>query len=124
MYIAYANLIYYQTEPQFGTMSEARLTESVQAWVGEAYEMLTSEYRFYVTYFYNDFGFAVDATIQVKYFVNEEWTTLGTFSLSSGTKLSTVISTPVCQPICTPSNIVSQPIHYYVSNYYAPGYYV
>lgn len=123
MYLPYANLVNFTTQPTLGTMSESKLTLSVYNWVGEAQEIIDSSYWFTVTYIYSQFGLAIDATILVQKFTNGVWETLGTFS-PNGEKLSTVIQTTVVCVPCAPSDIISQPIHYYVPNYYIPGYYV
>ncbi len=123
MYLPYANLVHFTTEPSIGSMSEARLTLQVLGWVGEAQDIIDENYLFTVTYLYNPFGLAVDASIWVQKKVGGDYLTLGRFS-PSGATLSSIIEAPVCDPICTPSDIVSEPLHYYVEEYYEEEYYV
>lgn len=123
MYLAFANLIHFTTEPAYGTMSEAAVTGSVLDWVGEAQDIIDDSYRFTVTYGYNQIGFAVSASILLQQKVLGVWNTIGTYS-PLGASLSSIISSTVeCVP-CTPSDIPSQPIHYYVEDYYEEDYYV
>lgn len=123
MYLYYGNLVNFTSEPTYGTMSEARLTERVLAWVGEAQNIIDADYSFTVDYFYNSVGVAIDAMIKVQHKVQGVWVLIGYFS-PAAQSLSSILATAICDDVCTPSPIVSQPIHYYVQGYYAPGYYI
>lgn len=122
MYLPYANLVHFSTEPAYGAPSEAALTLQVLEWVGEAQDIIDASYRFTVDYQYGQTGLAEGASILVQREVNGVWVTLGRYS-PFGVTLSSVIATIPTSGVCTPSDIISEPIHYYVSGYYAPGYY-
>lgn len=127
MYVEYGNLISFANTPTYNNMPEARLRGRIYNWIGEAKNDITKDYWFTVTYSFNQFGLAVDASIfvQVKNEIGQ-YERLGYYSPLGNVLLSEVIgiyNNEICNK-CEPSDTPSQPLHYYVDGYYVEGYYV
>jgi hypothetical protein len=117
----FAKLVTFNSSFTFGLKSEARLTKRVYSWIETAMEVLDNDYRFVGNYSYNLTGVAVAVNVCV-YYKNQS---LGCYDPFGEISLLQVLETAsIFTPTnTTPSSFPSQPLNYYVEDYYLPNYY-
>ena len=113
----YAQLIFFSDTPTFNNMYEAAITKAVYNWVGQAQEVLTSDYHFTVSYVFNYAGVANAANVKVeKKNSNGIYEVIGCYTVS-GDNDAPPLFPIVCEcNACVPSDIPSIDLPYYLWN--------
>lgn len=124
MQYLYAKLLNFSSVPQYGIMTEARVTKQVYRWMDNIADGIDDSYWFTVNYTYNQNGVVIGANIVVQKKHEGKWYDCGVYNVYNLITFSD-IKCSCLDLVPTPDQQKpSQPLTYYVPDYYVPDYYV
>ena len=120
----YYKLMNFTNNLAYDNMAERVVTRGVYNWISNISADITEDYHFSITYIFNTMGLAVDATILVERLYKGEWVNCGSYSALAPIPFSQIKCKCIEEQVPQVSTKESETLHYYVTGYYVPSYYV
>lgn len=123
MQMLYAKLLNFSNIPQFGVMSEANVTKQVYRWMDNISSEIDDSYWFTVTYIFNVNGLAIGANIFVQKNHNGIWYDCGVYNVYNLIPFNQIKCACLELAPNSAEQKPSEPLTYYIPDYYVEDYY-